>query len=316
MQAMAIEEYGGPEALKPMELPDPKVGPDVVLIRARAAGVNPVDAGMRAGNLDGAFPSFFPLVPGWDVAGVVESAGPAVDGFAPGDEVMAYARKHFVQEGTYAELVSVPVSSVAPKPPSLSFEEAAAIPLAGLTAYQAVYDKLALQPGETLLVLGASGGVGSFAVQLGAIVGAQVIAVASERNHDYLRGLGASECIDYSNGEVAEAVRAGHSAGVDAIIDSVRADDLGRSPALLREGGRLVSIIAPPEAEEFERNGVRGLYEFVRPDAVELRVLGELAEGGELRVELSETLPLADAAHAHELIEAGHTRGKLALTIE
>jgi NADPH:quinone reductase-like Zn-dependent oxidoreductase len=316
MQAMAIEEYGGPEALEPMELPDPKVGPDVVLIRARAAGVNPVDAGIRAGNLDGAFPSFFPLVPGWDVAGVVESAGPAVDGFAPGDEVMAYARKHFVQEGTYAELVSVPVSSVAPKPPSLSFEEAAAIPLAGLTAYQAVYDKLALQPGETLLILGASGGVGSFAVQLGAIVGAEVIAVASERNHDYLRGLGASECIDYSDGGVAEAVRDGHSAGVDAIIDTVRSDDLGRSPALLGEGGRLVSIIAPPEAEEFERNGKRGLYEFVRPDAVELRVLGELAEGGELRVELSETMPLADAARAHELIEAGHTRGKLALTIE
>jgi NADPH:quinone reductase-like Zn-dependent oxidoreductase len=315
MQAMAIESYGEPGQLREMELPDPKAPPDALLIRVRAAGVNPVDASIRAGYLDGAFPSFFPLVPGWDVAGVVESAGPAVDGFTAGDEVIAYARQDFIQEGTYAELASVRATQAAPKPRSLSFEQAAALPLAGLTAYQAVHDKLQLESGQTVIVQGASGGVGSFAVQLARAIGCHVIGIASEKNHGYLRELGASECLDYSD-DVAEALLAEHPDGADALIDLVGGDALEQAPELLREGARAVSVIQPPDTAAFDGRGVRALYEFVRPDADQLQVLGGMADAGELRVELSETLALSEAARAHELIESGHTRGKLALTID
>jgi NADPH:quinone reductase-like Zn-dependent oxidoreductase len=300
MQAIAIERFGGPEELALLDLPDPRLPPDGIVIRVRAAAVNPVDAKIRAGGLAQRFPCFFPLVPGWDVAGVVHQAGPAVRGFAPGDEVIAYCRKDFIQEGTYAELVAVRATQATHKPRSLSFEEASGLPLVGLTAYQVVYDALQLQPGETLLVNRAAGGVGSLAVQLGRIVGAHVIGVAGSQNHGMLRELGAAECIDYRETDPIDAVREAHPRGIDAVFDLIGGETLERSGAVLRPGGRIVSVVQPPDAEAFARGNVAASYVFVLPDGDELRALAALAEGGELVV------PVAARPGTHS---AGADRG-------
>jgi len=268
--------------------------------------VNPVDFKIRQGKLEGAFPHFFPLVPGWDVAGVVEQAGPAVTGFSEGDEVVAYCRKDFVGEGTYAELVSVKANQAAPKPAALSFEEAAALPLAGLTAFQALHEKLEITEGATVLIHAASGGVGRFAVQLARLAGAQVIGTASAANHEALRELGAAELIDYSEQDFVEALGDSHPGGVDAVLDLVGGDALERSPEVLADGGRIASVSQPAE-------NVR--YVFVRPDSGQLAQLGSLADSGKLKVSLAETLALEDAARAHELLESGGVSGKIALSI-
>jgi NADPH2:quinone reductase len=310
MRAVGVREFGGRDRLEELELPKPKVPPDAVLIRVRAAGVNPVDWKLREGRLDARFPHIFPVVPGWDAAGVVEEVGPGVVEFAPGDEVFAYCRKPFIGEGTYAEYVSVPVTSVAAKPPALSFEEAAAVPLTGLTAYQALFFAAGLTAGERVLVQAAAGGVGSCAVQLALDAGADVIGVASERNRDHVLGLGAYEVVDYNAGDVAAAVRELVPDGVDVALDVFGDETLAEA---VRDEGRLVSIAAPPSYRE---RGVQPLYIFVRPDGEQLDELGTLAQDGRLVVELQEVLPLTDAARAHELSEGGHVRGKLVLRVD
>jgi len=314
LRAVGIHEFGGREQLELLDVPEPKVGADVMLIRVVAAGVNPVDCKLREGRLEPAWPHVFPVVPGWDAAGVVERVGPAVTRFAPGDEVIAYCRKHFVGEGAYAEYVTVPEGFAAPRPASLAWPEAAALPLAGLTALQALR-RLELREGETLLVQAAAGGVGSYAVQLAVRLRARVIGTAGAGNHDYLRGLGAEEAIDYGRTDVVTAVRDLHPRGVDAVLDLVGGETLSRSVETLRDGGRILSIVQPPSGEEFRVRGIRPLYIFVRPDGGELAELAQLVDGGSLSVHLQEVLPLDQAARAHELLEAGHVRGKLALTV-
>ena len=205
MRAMALTQYGGPEVMQARDLPDPLVGPDSVLVRVRAAGVNPVDTKIRAGYLAGAFPSAFPLVPGWDVAGVVEGTGPAVTEFTVGDEVVGYVRKDHIQHGTYAELVAAPIRTLAPKPSSVSFVEAAGLPMTGLTAHQ-VLDAAEVGSGDTVLVHAAAGGVGTMAVQLALLRGAHVVGTASEANHEFLRELGA-EPVTYGQGLVTGSGR-------------------------------------------------------------------------------------------------------------
>jgi NADPH2:quinone reductase len=308
VRAIGIHEFGGRDKLQLLELPEPKVGPDFVKIQVRAAGVNPVDWKLREGRLEPRFPVVFPVVPGWDAAGVVDEVGPAVTDFSPGDEVFAYCRKHFIGEGTYAEFVSVPDAYVARKPESLTFEEAAAIPLAGLTAYQALFLAAGLTAGERVLVSSASGGVGSFAVQLALDAGAEVIGVASEPNRDRVLELGAYEVIERSS-DVVAATRELVPEGVDVAFDLYGDARLGDA---VREGGRLVSIASPPT---YRDRGVVPLYVFVRPDGEQLGELAALAEGGRLVVDLAEVLPLEQAARAHELSEAGRTRGKLVLRV-
>ena len=308
MRAVAVREYGGPEALEVMELPEPIVGPDVVLVRARAAGVNPVDFKMRKGGLDSRFPCHFPLIPGWDVAGVVERVGPAVPELAPGDEVVGYVRRDHVQWGTYAELVSAPVRTVARKPATSSWEEAAALPLAGLTAWQALTRVLAVGEGDVVLVHAAAGGVGTFAVQLAGLLGARVIGTASEANHDHLRGLGA-EPVGYGS-DLAEGVRKLAPEGVTAVLDLVGGDALEASPGLLADGGRLASVIDAKRVSE-----LGGQYWFVRPDADDLARLCQLVDEGKVTVHVERSFPLEQAADAHRLLEGGHMRGKLALDI-
>ena len=312
MKAIAIDRFGGPEQMTLHELPDPEVGPDSVLIAARAAGVNPVDFKIRAGSLEGAFPHHFPLILGWDVAGVVEAVGPAVTGFSPGDEVYAYCRKTEIAQGTYAERVAVPDTFVARKPRELSWVEAAALPLAGLTARQALVDRMDVGPGQTLLVTAAAGGVGHLAVQLARSLGATVIGTASQANHEYVRSLGAAAVVEYAGGDVAAAVRERYPDGVDAAFDLYGGETLDAARAAVRAGGRLTSIADPDPAKDAD---VHGHYVFVRPDAIGLEDLAGRADAGELRPEIARTFPLERAAEAHELLEGGHVRGKLVLEI-
>ncbi|GGL07668.1 oxidoreductase [Mangrovihabitans endophyticus] len=302
-----LDDFGDPDVLEMREVPDPAVGPDTVLIRVRAAGINPVDWKIRAGRLRGAFPHHTPLIPGWDVAGVVEAAGPAVTRFTVGDEVMAYARKDSVQHGTYAELVGVTETAVAPKPAALTFAQAGALPLAGLTAAQAL-TAVDGGPGDVVLVHAAAGGVGHLAVQIARARGAtRVIGTASAGNHDFLRSLGA-EPVEYGADLPARLEElVGGDGRVDVALDFVGGEALQQSPRLVRNPARHVSVVDPAVKEQ------GGRYVFVRPHGEQLAELGELAARGRLRVEVARELPLAEAARAHRLQEEGHVRGKLAL---
>ncbi|WP_030231104.1 NADP-dependent oxidoreductase [Streptomyces sp. NRRL S-350] len=305
MRAVTYDSYAEDNSrLRYGEVPDPKVGPGQVLIRVRAAAVNPVDWKVMAGGLDGMMDAVFPVVPGWDVAGVVTGTGPDTPEFAPGDEVIAYARKDVVQAGTFAEYVAVAAPAVARKPATLDWAQAAGLPLAGLTALRSL-DRLAVGPADVLLLHGAAGGVGSLAVQLGRDRGARVIGTASEPNHDFVRGLGA-EPVSYGDG-LTERVRALAPDGVSAVADFV-GGQLETTLAVLADGGRHVSVADPV----VEQHG--GHWIWVRPDGAELADLAAAVDRGALTVEVAETFPLERVGDAFDASRTGHTRGKLIIT--
>ena len=285
------------------EVARPKVGPGEVLIEVRAAGVNPVDWKVMAGGLDPLMDAVFPVIPGWDVAGVVAQVGPDTPEFAPGDEVLSYARKDVVHAGTFAEYVTVAADHVARKPAALDWAEAGGLPLAGLTALHAL-DRLAIGASDVLLVYGAAGGVGSLAVQIAVARGARVIGTASERNHEFVRGLGA-EPVAYGEG-VAERVRDLSPEGVTAVADFV-GGQLETTRAVLAPGGRHASIADPSVAE------YGGQVLWVRPNGAKLAEVAALAEQGVLTVEVAETFPLEKVAAAFDASRGHHTRGKLVI---
>ena len=306
MRGVAFDEYGGPEVLTLRDdLPDPPVGPDTVLVRVHAAGVNPVDVLIRAGGLTGAYPHHLPIVPGWDVAGVVEAVGPAVTAFAAGEEVFGYVRRDDVQWGTTAELVPAPQRCLAHKPESLSFAEAAGLPLAGLTAYQALTEALDVHEGERVLVHRAAGGVGFCAVQIAVALGAHVIGTASPRNHGFLRDAGAAEVYDYAAGPVSAQL----AEPVDAVLDLVGGDTLADAPEQVRDPARIASVVDPVV------NEMGGRYVFVRPEHEHLEELGRMADAGQLRVPIARAFPLEQTAQAQELVAGGHVRGKVVVTV-
>ena len=311
MRAIVIDEWGGREAMREADVEAPPVAPDRVLVRVRAAGVNPVDTKVRGGYMAEKLPFHFPLILGWDVAGVVEATGPAVTGFREGDEVYGFIRRHHLQFGTYCEYATAPETYFAQKPASLSFEEAAALPLAGLTAHQAL-ETIGVRGGETLFIGGGSGGVGHLAIQLGVSRGARVIATASAGNQDFLRELGADP-LDYADGDLPARVRElTGDGGADATLDLFGGDGREAAFGALRRGGRFVSLAQPPPEP---RDGYEVHYVFVRPDGDELHHLAELVQGGQLRPHVEEIFPLERAAEAHERVEAGHVRGKLVLSV-
>lgn len=311
MRAITYSRYGGPDVLETTDLPTPKVGPDSVLVRVRAASVNPVDWKVREGYLDQIMDAVFPVVPGWDVAGVVERVGLDTPELQVGDEVYGYVRKDVVggevSGGTFAELVAAPVRTLARKPAAWSFEEAAAVPLAGLTAYQTIR-RAEVAEGQTVLVHAAAGGVGSFAVQIARALGARVIGTASERNHDFLRSLGA-EPVTYGDG-LADRVRALAPDGVDVVLDYVGGDALDSVPQVLRDGGTVASI-----TDARARDELGGHYVWVRPDTADLAELAGLGDEGLLRPEVAEVFDLADAADAHRASQSGHVRGKVVVRV-
>ncbi|MFB7471157.1 NADP-dependent oxidoreductase [Kitasatospora sp. NPDC056184] len=307
MKAIAIHRYGGPDVVEYTDLPDPKVGPDSVLVQVRAAGVNPVDWKVREGRLDGLLDAHFPLVMGWDAAGVVRAVGGGVTEFAPGDEVYGYVRKDAVEHGTYAELVAAPVRTLARKPAALDWAQAGGLPLAGLTALQTLR-AVGAGAGDTVLVHAAAGGVGHLAVQLARAFGARVIGTAGERNHDYLRSLGA-EPVRHGEG-LADRVRALAPRGVDAAVDLVGGDAVEVSAGLVADPARIASVA------DFGVRARGGRYVWVRPDAAGLAELAALADDGRLTVTVASTFPLAQAASAQALSAEGRTRGKIVLLVD
>ncbi|GLX21321.1 MULTISPECIES: NADP-dependent oxidoreductase [Streptomyces] len=306
MKAITYSSYGTPAQLELVEAPEPKVGPGEVLIRVKAAGVNPVDWKLAAGYLDPILEVRYPVIPGWDVAGVVEAVGPDTFDFAVGDEVYGYVRKEWVELGTYAELVSAPVRTLARKPRTLTFEQAAGVPLAGLTAYQSL-TRVDVKAGETVVIHSAAGGTGSFGVQIAVALGLRVIGTAGAHNHDYLRSLGA-EPVLYGDG-LADRIRELAPEGIDAGLDFFGEGAVDILQTLVKERGRVVSI-ADYEA------AAKGAHQiWVRPDTADLTFLAELADRGGLTVNVEHALPLAEAAKAWELSAAGRTRGKIVLTV-
>lgn len=306
MRAITYSEYGTPDVLELTDVPLPKVGPGMVLVKVKAAAVNPVDWKIMAGYLDAAMDLHFPAIPGWDVAGVVESVGIDARQFQPGDEVIAYGRKDYVHGGSFAEYIALPERLLARKPASLGWNESAGLPLAGLTAYQ-VLNRLGLTSGETVLIHGGAGGVGSLGIQIAVALGAKVIATASEKNHEFLRSLGA-EPLAYGEG-LADRVRALRPGGVEVVADFA-GGNLDATLAVLAEGGRHASI-ADSEVEEHG-----GTWMWVSPVGVDLQELAELVDQRNIRVEVAKVLPLAQSADAFRLNMEGHTRGKIVVTVD
>lgn len=315
MKAIAIGNFGNRDQLKLVELPKPVPGRGEVLVRVAAAGVNPVDAKIREGLLRARLPHQFPIVPGWDAAGVIEEVGAGCRRLKPGVEVYAYCRKPLVKNGAYAEYLVLAERNVAQKPSTLTMVEAAALPLAALTAYQSLFAAAGLKRGQTVLIHAGAGGVGGFAVQLAREAGARVISTASARNHAYVRDLGAEVVVDYPNADFVQVVRAAVPEGVDVAFDTVGGDVQVRSAGVVKPGGTLVSILAYADEAALQAKGIKTRYVFVAPNRRQLDRLARLAERGKLRVRLAAELPLEQAARAHELIESRHTCGKIVLRV-
>ncbi|MEV6427055.1 NADP-dependent oxidoreductase [Nocardia sp. NPDC051463] len=310
MRAINQHVLGGPEVLIEAQLPRPVPGPGEILVRVRAAGLNPTDWRHRA--VPGLFLAEPPFVLGWDVSGDVVATGIGVTLFAPGDEVfgmLPYPYGH----GALAEYTTGPARAFARKPAALDHIRAAAIPLAALTAWQALVDTAGLTAGQRVLIHAAAGGVGHFAVQIAKARGAYVIGTASAANHEFLRTLGVDEAIDYRTTDFAAAARA-----VDVVLDSIDDENSLRSLHTLRPGGLLISLRAfgPTDlAAEADKLGVRAVRMLVEDDHAGMSALAQLAETGALRPTIAGTFPLADAAEAHALGDTGRTVGKLVLTV-
>jgi NADPH:quinone reductase-like Zn-dependent oxidoreductase len=311
-RAIRVHAFGGNDQLKLEEVPVVAPGEGEVLVRVAAAGVNPVDWKVVRGYLHGGLPSRFPFVPGWEIAGTIASRGHGARRFEVGHRVYGYIRRPVVEHGGYAEYVTAPECYFATAPACLSLEEAAGIPLAGLTAYQCLHDAAALTAEDTLLVTGASGGVGGFAVQLGKAHGSKVIAVASEANREHCLALGADDFIAYDKGSLEEAFAA-RARTVDVLFDCSGGATVAKSRPVLKAGGRVASITARQPPPGFDDGSVTYAYAFVEPHSAQLEKLAKLVDDGDLKVHLQARMPLGEAAKALELSESGHTRGKVVL---
>ncbi len=313
MKAVAINAFGGPELLAVRELPRPKPERGEILIRTVAAGVNPVDWKIREGSL-ARVPHAFPLIPGWDVAGVVDELGEGCQRFRKGDRVFAYARKPHIQWGTYAEYVAVPERDAALMPPSLLFEEAASIPCAALTAQQALA-RAGVASGASLLVLNGSGGVGHFALQLAKIAGARSIATAGARNQEFVLSQGAEHAVDYTRDELAAAVTARFPGGVDVVLDAIGGEPLAAALFVVKPGGVIVSVVDTLESATVAARGVRFERISSTPSGEQLAIFAAHAGRKTLRPHVQTIFPLAKAAQAQDESRAGHVRGKLVLAL-
>jgi NADPH:quinone reductase-like Zn-dependent oxidoreductase len=311
MKAVRVHGPGGTEVLRYEDVPRPVPKDTEVLVRVIAAGVNPVDAKVRAGGFGRRGEDAPPLILGWDVAGVVESAGARAIKFAKGDAVFAFLP--LTSGGGYAEFVAIDESIGVAKPKSLSFAEAAGVPLAALTAWQALLDAGGLKAGQTVLIHGGSGGVGAFAVQIAKAKGARVLATASTANQGFLKSLGADVPIDYTTQKFEDLAK--DAGGVDVVLDTQGGDTQKRSFEVLKKGGSLISIVGGPDQNLAGEKGVHARGILVKPDGTELAQIAGLVDAGKIKVTISQIVPLAEAARAHRQIETGHTRGKIVLKV-
>lgn len=308
MKAIRIHEYGNVDTLTYEDAPLPEPGPGDVRIRVHAAAVNPVDWKIREGYLSAMLPYDMPLTLGWDVSGVVDALGADVTGLATGDTV--FSRPDIARNGAYAEYVVVRASEVAAKPGCLSHNEAAAVPLAGLTAWQGLFDHAQLTKGERVLIHAGSGGVGSFAIQFAKWAGAHVIATASGGNEALVRELGADEFVDYRTQKFEDVL-----ANVDVVLDTIGGETQERSFSLLSAGGRLVSIVGTPDAEKLAAIGATGGMFMVQPSSEQLGRIAALIDEGRVQVLIDSVFPLSETRAAHAKSQSGRAKGKIVLEV-
>ncbi len=304
MRAARFHDYGPPENLVVEAVPVPQPKDGEVLVRVHAAGVNPVDWKFRKGMYKANNPLQLPYIAGFDLAGVVEAVGPGVTGFAKGQAI--YGRG----TGSYAEYAVAPAMRIAPKPGSLSFDEAAAVPMGASTAWRGLFDVGGLEAGQTVLIHGAAGGIGVLGVQFAKWKGARVIGTASTANVDFVRSLGADEAIDYTATRFETVVR-----GVDVVLDTVGSDLIERSLGVLKKGGILVETGGPAPQEAAAKLGLRTSNVNTNTTTDLLVQVGELIDAGKIRVVLGKVFPLEKAAEAHALSETGHGRGRIVLHV-
>jgi len=306
MRAVVAHEYGAPEVLKLEQVPRPEPKEDEALVRVIASGVNPADPLTLSGKYAKEFGTHLPLIPGYDIAGIVEKTGAQITKIKVGDAVYGYP----TFGGGWADYVTVKEWEVARKPKSLGFVEAAAVPMGALTAWQALVDVAKLQPGQTILVHGGSGGVGSLAVQIAKARGARVIATASTANQDLLKQLGADVAVDYTKTKFEDVAK-----DVDAVLDPVGKETLARSYAVVKQGGIVMSLVALPDRAELKKHGIHGAAISVHPDAEDLTEIAQLIDSGKLKPVVTQALSLNDAIRTQQQAATHHTRGKVVLRI-
>ena len=306
MKAVVAHEYGAPEVLKIEQVQRPEPNEDEALVRVIASGVNPADPLTLNGKYAREFGTHLPLIPGYEIAGVVEKTGKNVTKLKVGDAVYGYPNFG----GGWADYVTVKEGEVAAKPRSLNFVDAAAVPMGALTAWQALVDVAKLQPGQTVLIHGGSGGVGSFAIQIAKARGARVIATASTANQDLLKQLGADVAVDYTKTKFEDVAR-----DVDAVLDPVGKETLARSYGVVKKGGIVMSLVARPDPVELKKRGIRGAGISVHPDAQDLTEIAQLIDAGKIKPTVTQVLPLSEAIAAQQQAATHHTRGKVVLRI-
>jgi NADPH:quinone reductase-like Zn-dependent oxidoreductase len=308
MKAVVIHAYGGSEVLNLEDVPRPEPKDDEILIRVVAASVNPVDVAIRKGYLAELIGDKLPLIPGMDAAGVVEKTGAKISKFKAGDSVYAFFT--LASEGGYAQFVVAKESEAAPKPKVLTYAQAAAVPAAASTAWQALVDTAKLSAGQTVLIHGGSGGVGHFAIQIAKARGAKVIATASTANQDFLKQMGADQTVDYTKAKFEDVAK-----DVDVVLDTVGEDTLKRSYGVLKKGGIIVSIVDEPDQAALDAHGIRGVTFRSTPKASVLEELTRLIDAKKTTPIVSQVLPLAEVAKAQGQIATHHTRGKIVLQV-
>jgi NADPH:quinone reductase-like Zn-dependent oxidoreductase len=306
MKAIVVHEYGDSEVLKYEDAPRPEPKENEALVRVIAAGVNPVDALIRSGKYAKFFGTTLPLIPGYDIAGIVEKTGAKITKLNAGDPIYAYV----LWGGGYAEYAVATEGEATAKPKSLNYIEAAAVPLAALTAWQALIDTAKLSAGQTVLIHGGSGGVGSMAIQIAKARGAKVIATASTANRELLKQLGADVTVDYTKTKFEDVAK-----DVDVVLDSVGKETLARSYGVVRKGGIITTLVAEPDQAELDKHGIRGAAISVKPNASELAEITKLIEEKKIKPVVSQVLPLTEAVKAQEQAATHHTRGKIVLRV-
>lgn len=308
MKAIRIHQYGSNDNLRYEDVPLPEISTDDVLVKVYYAGVNPVDWKIREGYLQTLIPYDLPFTLGWDVSGVVEAVGENVSNFKVGDEV--YSRPDITRNGTYAEYVAIKNTELAFKPNTIDHAHAAGLPLAGLTAYQALFDVAKLESGQSILIHAASGGVGSLAVQMAKIVGAHVIGTASVKNRNFLLEIGVDEFIDYQSENFETVI-----SNVDVVFDTVGGDTQAKSLGIIKKGGMLVSIVEQPSAEKAAELNINAEFLFIDPNAEQLMQIAKWVDNGQLVNHIDKIFPLHEAAQALELSQTGRVRGKVILKV-
>ena len=306
MKAVVAHEYGAPEVLKFEEVPRPEPKENEALVRVIASSVNPADPLTLSGKYAREFGTHLPLIPGYDIAGILEKTGSNVTKLKVGDAIYGYP----TFGGGWADYVIVKEWEVAAKPKSLNFVESASVPMGALTAWQALVDVAQLQPGQTILIHGGSGGVGSFAVQIAKARGARAIATASTANQDLLKQLGADVAVDYTKTRFEDVAK-----NVDAVLDPVGKETLARSYGAVKKGGIVMCLVALPDRAELQKRGIHGAAISVHPDAADLAEIARLIDAGKTKPIVTEVLPLSQAVAAQRQAATHHTRGKIVLRV-